>query len=47
LLSGALAIDGNFVHCTAWGNGADAVLQYLARYVFRIVRCHTVIVWYD
>ena len=24
------------VHCTAWGNGADAVLQYLARYVFRI-----------
>ena len=24
------------VHCTPWGNGADAVLQYLARYVFRI-----------
>ena len=23
-------------HCTAWGDGADAVLQYLARYVFRV-----------
>ena len=24
------------VHCTAWGDGAEAVLQYLARYVHRI-----------
>ena len=24
------------VHCTAWGNGEQAVLDYLARYVFRI-----------
>src|SRR5262249_45977028 len=24
------------VHCTAWGNGADAVLEYLARYVYRV-----------
>ena len=24
------------VHCTPWGDGAEAVLQYLARYVFRI-----------
>ena len=24
------------VHCTAWGDGADAVLQYLARYVYRV-----------
>ena len=23
------------VHCTPWGEGADAVLRYLARYVFR------------
>jgi len=23
-------------HCTTWGDGADAVLQYLARYVFRV-----------
>jgi len=23
------------VHCTPWGHGADAVLRYLARYVFR------------
>jgi Putative transposase/Transposase zinc-binding domain len=23
------------VHCTPWGDGADAVLRYLARYVFR------------
>ena len=24
------------VHCTPWGDGAEAVLQYLARYVFRV-----------
>ena len=24
------------VHCTAWGDGADAVLEYLARYVYRV-----------
>ena len=24
------------VHCTAWGDGAEAVLRYLARYVFRV-----------
>src|SRR5262249_36551640 len=24
------------VHCTAWGTGADAVLEYLARYVYRV-----------
>jgi hypothetical protein len=24
------------IHCTAWGNGAEAVLRYLARYVFRV-----------
>jgi hypothetical protein len=23
------------IHCTAWGDGAEAVLRYLARYVFR------------
>ena len=23
-------------HCTAWGDGADAVLEYLARYVYRV-----------
>jgi hypothetical protein len=24
------------VHCTPWGDGAEAVLRYLARYVFRV-----------
>ena len=24
------------VHCTSWGDGADAVLEYLARYVYRV-----------
>ena len=24
------------IHCTAWGHGAEAVLRYLARYVFRV-----------
>jgi putative transposase/transposase-like zinc-binding protein len=24
------------IHCTAWGDGAEAVLRYLARYVFRV-----------
>ena len=24
------------VHCTAWGDGAEAVLEYLARYVYRV-----------
>jgi Putative transposase len=35
------------VHCTAWGNGADAVLQYLARYVFRIAITSSRIVGLD
>ena len=25
-----------FRSCTAWGDGADAVLEYLARYVYRV-----------
>jgi hypothetical protein len=24
------------IHCTVWGDGAEAVLRYLARYVFRV-----------
>src|SRR5262245_7257375 len=24
------------IHCTAWGDGAEAVLRYLARYLFRV-----------
>ena len=35
------------VHCTAWGNGADAVLRYLARYVFRVAITNNRIVGLD
>ena len=29
------------VHCTAWGDGEQAVLDYLARYVFRVAITNT------
>ena len=35
------------VHCTAWGEGEQAVLDYLARYVFRIAITNTRIVGLD
>jgi hypothetical protein len=35
------------VHCTAWGNGADAVLDYLARYVYRVAITNNRIVGLD
>jgi Putative transposase/Transposase zinc-binding domain len=35
------------VHVTAWGNGEQAVLQYLARYVFRIALTNARIVGLD
>ena len=35
------------VDCTAWGDGAEAVLQYLARYVFRIAITNNRIVALD
>ena len=35
------------VHCTAWGDGAEAVLEYLARYVFRIAITNNRIVGLD
>jgi hypothetical protein len=35
------------VHCTAWGVGDEAVLQYLARYVFRVAITNTRIVGLD
>jgi len=35
------------VHCTAWGNGEQAVLDYLARYVFRIAITNSRIVGLD
>lgn len=34
-------------HCTAWGDGADAVLRYLARYVFRVAITNNRIVGLD
>jgi len=34
-------------HCTAWGDGAVAVLQYLARYVFRVAITNNRIVGLD
>ena len=34
-------------HCTTWGDGADAVLQYLARYVFRVAITNNRIVGLD
>jgi hypothetical protein len=35
------------VHCTAWGTGEQAVLDYLARYVFRVAITNTRIVGLD
>src|SRR4051812_19547749 len=35
------------VHCTAWGEGEQAVLDYLARYVFRIAITNSRIVGLD
>jgi hypothetical protein len=35
------------VHCTAWGEGEQAVLDYLARYVFRVAISNTRIVGLD
>jgi Putative transposase/Transposase zinc-binding domain len=35
------------VHCTAWGDGAEAVLRYLARYVFRAAITNNRIVGLD
>jgi len=35
------------VHCTAWGDGAEAVLRYLARYVFRVAITNNRIVSLD
>lgn len=34
-------------HCTAWGDGAEAVLRYLARYVFRVAITNNRIVGLD
>jgi hypothetical protein len=35
------------VHCTAWGEGEQAVLRYLARYVFRVAITNSRIVGLD
>jgi hypothetical protein len=35
------------VHCTAWGEGDEAVLRYLARYVFRVAITNNRIVGLD
>jgi hypothetical protein len=35
------------VHCTPWGEGDEAVLDYLARYVFRVAITNTRIVGLD
>ena len=35
------------VHCTAWGEGNEAVLRYLARYVFRVAITNNRIVGLD
>jgi Putative transposase/Transposase zinc-binding domain len=35
------------VHCTVWGHGEQAVLDYLARYVFRVAITNTRIVGLD
>jgi hypothetical protein len=35
------------VHCTPWGEGEQAVLDYLARYVFRVAITNTRIVGLD
>lgn len=34
-------------HCTVWGNGEQAVLDYLARYVFRVAITNTRIIGLD
>ena len=34
-------------HCTAWGDGADAVLEYLARYVYRVAITNSRLVGLD
>jgi hypothetical protein len=36
ILPGAAWSKPWVVHCTAWGEGEEAVLRYLARYVFRV-----------
>ena len=35
------------VHCTAWGEGDEAVLRYLARYVFRVAITNSRVVGLD
>ena len=35
------------MHCTAWGEGDEAVLRYLARYVFRVAITSSRIVGLD
>jgi hypothetical protein len=35
------------VHCTAWGEGEEAVIRYLARYVFRVAITNSRIVGLD
>ena len=35
------------VHCTAWGDGAEAVLRYLARYVYRVAITNSRLVGLD
>ncbi len=35
------------VHCTAWGNEAEAVLEYLARYVYRVAITNSRLVGLD
>jgi hypothetical protein len=35
------------VHCTAWGEGDEAVLRYLARYIFRVAITNSRIVGLD
>jgi hypothetical protein len=35
------------VHCTAWGEGDEAVLRYLARYVFRVAITNSRIIGLD
>jgi hypothetical protein len=35
------------IHCTTWGDGAEAVLRHLARYVFRVAITESRIVGLD
>ena len=46
-LPGAVWSKPWVVHCTAWGEGQQAVLDYLARYVFRVAITNTRIVGLD